>query len=172
MDDPPHWIRDSICRSVAPILPPQCAPSSGALEELTNRKLTTLTVEKSMPTPKRVDHQAIVSDHAAGHGPNRHRSKVRCAQDNHPLAPHAQRPEIGVESHDSDACHRGARMRLPCVCRAGGHNVATIWPPSRIQRGTPPNNGHATTTELEQLFSEHWNRLPILERVRILLGRG
>ncbi|HEV2418649.1 MAG TPA: hypothetical protein VGX94_12660 [Terriglobia bacterium] len=51
--------------------------------------------------------------------------------------------------------------RKPAVARANGH-------------ATTPTNGHAVTTdadELDRLLDGWWQKLPVLERVRLLLAR-
>lgn len=110
-----------------------------------------------MPHPKRLDHAAILADHAAGMSRAQLAAKYQAHKST--IRWHLMRDVQTAQSKPESA---GSSPNSP----AAAHNGATIHNLSPTKA-----NGHASSSELEQLVAECWSRLPLAERLKILLAR-
>jgi hypothetical protein len=170
MDAAPHWIRRSSHPS-----PPTAVVCAQVrrLEELTIRKLIIPTVEDSMPSPKRLDHEAIMQDFRAGMSRGQlaakyqaHKSTIRWHALRDTEAPQEKSPKPDRPISEPAAPTPVCADDVATLCPQVVHHLES-------NPGPPPVNGHTTfnPAELETLLQQCWNRLPTLERVRILLSR-
>ncbi|HEV2378769.1 MAG TPA: hypothetical protein VG206_03120 [Terriglobia bacterium] len=114
-------------------------------------------------TPKNLDHAALIQDRAAGMNQRQLAEKYACSTST--ISYHLRLCMAGAPAETTPA----RTSELPELPETAAPELTHQQPDVTVIPEPQPQNGHATFDELEQLLAHHWNHLPIVERVRILL---